>query len=81
MAALSISLSEAVSVPVVVGLNVTLMMQLAPGLKVVPQVVLEIVNILALVPAILREKLIRAPAPVFVTVSDFVEVWPRETEP
>jgi hypothetical protein len=54
---------------VVVGLKVTLMTQLAPVLRVVPQVVLAIEYRFALFPVILQEKLRSALVPVFETVS------------
>lgn len=73
--ALSVSLKMAVCAPVTVGLKVTLRTQLAPGVSVaggVPQVVLDTVNLLALVPVTLQEKLMSAPVPVLETVSAFV---------
>lgn len=82
--ALSVSFKVAVCVPVAFGRNVTLMTQLAPGFSVaggVPQVVLDTVNSLALVPMMLQEKLMSAPLPVLETVSAFVRLVPRFTLP
>ena len=73
--ALSVSVKVAVCAPLTVGLKVTLRTQLAPGFSVagrVPQVVLDTVNLLALVPVMLHEKLMSAPVPVLETVSAFV---------
>lgn len=74
----------AVCAPVVVGLNATLMTQLAPAFSVagaVPQVVLETVNLLALLPVKVQDKLMSAPVPVFETVSASVALLPRVTVP
>ena len=69
------SLRVAVRVPVALGLKVTFMTQLAPALSVaggVPQVVLDTVKSLALVPVMLQDKLMSVPVPVLETDSAFV---------
>jgi hypothetical protein len=57
------------------------MTQLAPTLRVVPQVVLTIENRFALVPVILPARLRRAAVPVFLMVSANVLVVPLCTNP
>ncbi len=62
--ALSITDSVAVSVPVVAGVKVTEMSQLAPAARVVPQVVVS-VKAVAFAPAIEMPVTVRAALPVF----------------
>lgn len=79
--ALSVSLRFAVRFPVTVGAKVIENVQLAPALSVVPQVVLEIENWLALVPVMLQERLTSAPVPVLERVSVLVCLLFRLTFP
>jgi hypothetical protein len=59
-------------VPELVGLNVTLITQLAPGFSVLPQVVPDTVNLFPVLPVMLQEKLMSAPVPVLETVTALV---------
>ena len=72
LAALSVSLNVALKLPVMVGLNVTLMTQFLPALRVVPQVELDTENWVAFVPVMLQERLLTVPAPVLLTVTPLV---------
>jgi hypothetical protein len=84
LVALSVSVRLAVCVPLAFGENITVMTQLAPGFRVagvLPQVVLDTLNLLWLDPPMLQEKFMRAPVPVLVTVSVFVRLLPRFTLP
>ena len=72
--ALSLMDKVAVCDPIRDGLNVTFMTQLWPGFSEVPQVVLDTENWVRLSspPVIFQDKFVRAPVPVFETVSGFV---------
>lgn len=58
-----------------------MMTQLAPALRLVPQVVLAIENRLAFVPVILHERLRSALLPVFLIVSAIVLLLPLRINP
>src|SRR5580698_9159715 len=62
-------LSDAVRVPVAVGLNSTEIVQLAPEARVVPHVAADARNDVALVPSIDSEVKVRAVVLVFFTVT------------
>ena len=66
--ALSVIVTEAVRVPVADGVNVTLMVQLAPAAKLDPQVVVR-AKLVLLVPVMVMLEIVRAPAPVLVKVT------------
>jgi hypothetical protein len=79
--ALSVRFRVAEYVPVLFGLKVTLITQLEPGFRVVPQVVLETEYRTELKPVMLQDRLMSAPVPVLETVSASVELVFRLTLP
>lgn len=67
---LSVTTSDAVRAPNPVGVKVTLIVQLAEALTVVPQVVVRAKSP-ALVPVIRIEEIVSAPVPLLVSVTTF----------
>ncbi len=63
--ALSVTLNVPLRVPVAVGVKVTLMVQLAPAATLVPQLF-----VCAKSPLVPTELMVRAPLPVFVSVTE-----------
>ena len=72
--ALSATEREAVSAPAAVGLNSTETVQLAAAARVVPHVVADFRNEVALVPVIVSDVRVTVPVPVFFTVTNCAAV-------
>jgi hypothetical protein len=77
VAALSVICTLPVRLPIAVGLNATLSVQLTPAATVVPQVFAVTIKSPALVPPVATEVMVNGPVPVFFKVT----VWLAQVVP
>jgi hypothetical protein len=76
-AALSVICTLPVRLPIAVGLNATLSVQLTPAATVAPQVFPVTIKSLALAPPVATEVMVKGPVPVFFKVT----VWLAQVVP